>query len=405
MDKRIKILIDGLGIAVLTFVMTWLMLEGKNPFPFPTSLDRDIDFEMVDLYQAIENDRNEIQFSDEIVIVSTDSLDRYGVTCLIDTLNIHYYPKVIGVDIYFEEPHENKVDSMLLNLLSTYKNIVLPSMAKPVKQRTHNGRDSIVGYKIVPCSFFDTIPQYANQLNYGYINFIYDYAVNMMRQVAPSLTSPDNKQVYLSFPTAILKQANKVRYEQLKNRRLELEYVNYSFKTKAIHVISGESVLENLLSEPTKELLRGSIVLLGDMNNDEDVHAIPFQLEDRLDPLATPGIIIHAYTLQTMLDHMYVNHSSEWVEWMLGSLMALLMIAMLLWAKYEFKDLGGLLIRLGQFLLLFLSVWIGALCFNRTYYFVDFSKGLLMIAVSVIAYNIWYGFCALYKKCIKWIKK
>ncbi len=395
-----KIAIDAMGITMLTIVMTVLLKCGIQPFPFPVTIQQNADFQLSDLFQAVTYDNKTATISKDIVIVATDSCEgRMDVVKLLDTISSSYDVRAIGLDIFFSKPKDTLRDDSLLHALQYTPKLICASKIT----------DTIANKELymttIKQSFFDNDTSITRHLRLGYINFPSDSLQEVVRAFYPISITPFYDTLYC-FAAAILQVADTFKFRILLQRQRDREYINYH-ATKQIKVIPYQSVLTHELDANE---LNSKIVLIGDTGNVADLHRVPFQLPKIESPspynqYATPGVVLHAYILQTMLDQDYITPIPNWLNWLIAFLLSELMIIILLYAKNHMGDFSNLVVRLTQFALLFCSVWIGVWCLQYTNYYIDFSSTLLMIAFCLIAYALWFGGCAIVNRSCKYIQK
>lgn len=324
-----------------------------------SSMEKSLDFEITDIYNAIAHKRALAKKSDAIVVVSIDGCSRQRIAQVIEAVDF-FEPRVIGLDVLFNDTTD---DDGLVRVIRSCPNLLLPAWI--------NG-DTLTG------SYFYAEPK-CEQL--GIVNIEAGSVRDVVRHFQPRFRA--GGQSFDSFAAALARIAAPEAFSQLTQRNRETETIRYS-NTDFETLTAAEIVQETGALQPNiAEVLHDKIVLIGNIHDLSDEHLTPAK--------AMSGLHIHAYTLQTILDGSYIRQSPVWWNWSL----ALLLCWMIAFAGFCMKahNLKGdsLYLRILQFVLICLLVFAGCLRFLHRGIYTDFAPALLMIGFSTFALDIWMG--------------
>lgn len=328
------------------------------------------DFKMSDVYNSVVNSKNPPTLSPDIKIVNVDDCSRLQIAEVLNAVNAAK-PKAIGLDVMF--PWQYAEDDVLIDAIRSCDNIVLPCRVK--YNDAEGGFEEIQGSYFYDDSFF----------HYGIVNFE-SYAISStVREFCPSFSIDDT--TYDSMPVELVSIASPGAYKTLQERSNAKEFISYpaiEFET-----ISGKELLED--GENLSEELSGKIVFVGDIYDGHDFHITPIDK-------AMPGVKIQAYTTQTILFGQYIRTTSTFFNWMLAILTCLLFISLNFISRYNFPNVGKIVLRLLQILCLYLFYIIGCKIFANHRIYIDFMPALTMMALGLFAYDVWVGGVAIVKK-------
>lgn len=191
-----------------------------------------------------------------------------------------------------------------------------------------------------------------------------------------------------SFALAIAEQIDPKVAEEIYARSNEFEIID--FPSHEYTVIDWYDVPDRA------EAIEGKIVLIGATGDTSDIHATP--IDARM-----AGVMIHAYALSTMLHGRYYDTVPGWVNILVAGIICILMIYLSLWITSPIK---GVVLRLVQVVMLYLTLRVGYSLFVDHHIIMDFSYSVLMLAFVFFASDVWSGTIYLYNKLrkIKWHK-
>lgn len=277
-SRKYKIMADTLVIVLLA-----LLLMPMYNWAFGTSILDDADLTKTSsslLAYNIQRYQTEATRSDEISLVDISAIhgstSRGDIAALLDTI-YSLHPKLIGVDIRFPAPTTYSVyDSLLAQTAAriapkTVFVCELDSFSMQQQQFRHSEH-----------SFFHK----AKGISEGYANLMQNGDNTPVSQY--SLRQTLNDSVVYSFPAQLL-----------------ISYLDETDFNDNTPVIRFEPTLFPCLhpGHLSAELIRDRIVLVGDMFDRTDYHPTPLGWMQ--------GLEIHAYTLQTILEHNPITQANS----------------------------------------------------------------------------------------------
>jgi CHASE2 domain-containing sensor protein len=215
---------------------------------------------------------------------------------------------------------------------------------------------------------------------------------DVIRQFVPYVLTANNDTL-LSMPAQLAKICQPQRYKTMLSRGGMAESI--AFDNIEFPIIPAQDVLSG---DANETLLTDRIILIGDIHNIYDSYLSP--LHETL-----PGIVLHAYALQTILSDNYINTSPAWLNWLIALFLCVLFTICNLAAKYHMSNFGNLFIRLLQFVVMYVLIVIGSIYFASHHNYIDFSPAILMIGFGSLSFDLWFGSIAVYNHLKKLIKK
>lgn len=349
------------GITVFAILLTLLVVRGLTSLSIFSPLEKSADFQMSDLYQSVERSKDIHKRSSDVTVVSIDGCSREEVIELIDEISM-YSPAAIGLDVTFEYPESDNT-----NLLRTLKNT--PNMVCAAKFEKDACGDT---WHHVQQSFYED----SIDVTYGYANLYASTHRDVVRSFRPFVLT-SNGDTLLSLPALLAKTGRPKSYRTLLARNNTIETI--AFEKIEIPVVSAREVSDN------ESLLTERIVLIGDTGDIRDSYLSPLH-----DPIS--GVMLHAYALQTVLSGNYIDTTPAWLNWLIAIVLCVLLTICNLWAGYR----KGILVRITQFVIIYLLIVIGCTYFASHHMYIDFSLSIFMIGFGLVAFDIWFGFVALY---------
>lgn len=319
------------------------------------------DSKLSDLYTKTADKSLVRKVSRYVTLIAADTLNRSEIA---DVLNrIQYYsPRAIGIDYRFLEPRSG--DSILVKATSA-SNVVMAAKIE---------KDSSLSK-----SYFC---EGGHEAKIGITNI--DGGV--VRQYR-SLYEIDGRQYY-SFAAEVVRTGGFLTASNA-------EYGTIYYPAIIFRKLNPQDVFDTTIE--LHEYLQDKIVLVGSINSDKDMHLTPLGKK-------MSGIEIMAHIVETIVEKK-VRQSSTFVNWTIAvvSCVIVLLLNMYL-TKREFKT-GKLIFRFAQITLLYLYFQVGCMLFTNKMLCVDFSPSLSMIAVGLLAYDIYFGILTLLEQIINKIKR
>ena len=357
---------DTLFATIAVFV--FLILLGMIPInfyvlnPMKTAL-KDFDFNDI-AYAKLEKGKND-SIDRRIIIVNTGELDRAELGFLIETVNA-YKPKVIGLDIYFEEAKDAVKDSILRETFAKVKNLVGVSVVVPEKHDFS-----------VKKNYFDEV-----NTKRGYANLIGE-EIGTIRYYSPFETVEGQK--YPQITTAIVKEYDEKAYEKLEKRHKAVETINYKRRVDKYQVLEPEELFTDGIDS---SILKGKIILLGyvnlDPNNIEDKKFTP--MNDQVAGKAHPdmnGIIVQANIISMVLDGHYIKKMPKWVAWVAAIIIGWIHMSLYIRYYLESHIWFHLVAKLTQVFSVIFFAYLGIFIFDKFEVKLEMKYTLYVIALAV----------------------
>jgi len=352
------------GITILAILLTRFVIYDFSSLSAFMPLEKSSDFEMSDLYNAVEENKAMRKLSHEVCVIGIDKCDREGVLDVINMVSA-YAPAAIGLDVSFRWPQED--NSYLLSTLSETPNLVCVNAVRPTEE------DKTV-FEVVPSSFYEELisPQY------GHARLVSNSSIDVIRQFNTFYLTADGDTLR-SLAAALAKIVSPARYAEMLSRHHTDEIIDYT--TWEIPYNTAEELMNGAMEE---EDLAGKVVLIGDLENVNDMFLTPLHG-------MIAGVKIHAAATQTILSATYIETTPPWINWSIGILLCILIAALLMEARNRMSNVGSMVIRLAQVAIMYQIVVLGCKYFIKTHAYLDFSPSLLMIGLSALSFDIWFG--------------
>lgn len=367
---KLKIrLLKALGITLLAFALSFILMQ---PFSFSAasllSSSDGNDFTINDFYNKVADSRLVCTLDSDIVIIDIADCDRDGIADIIETVSL-CGPRAVGVDILFAERREG--DERLIEAIRNCPNII---MAVSVQNDSSTNR-----FRIDEHTYFADMLSDAKT---GAINFPTQQTNRTIREFRPDYTAVDGSDIP-SFALAVTEMNthdshNTDIFRSRNNEHEMIRYYSRIFKT---------FTPDNLVDHA--EELSDKIVLIGALNDPGDVHSTPVTN-------SMPGILIHAHAAATILSGSYFYQLHKYTNWTIAFISCFIVILLSLSLSIGIK---GLLLRIIQVGLLYLSIRIGYYLFIEHNVIINFSYTLLMLTFGLFACDIWIGMTTI----LKWI--
>lgn len=357
--KHKKIIIDLIGIFTFALILANISIEGcVTSLSDLAPIDRELDFKSSDFYQLVADARSEKVLDEQIVIIPIDKLSRKDICHLIEDVTL-CNPRAIGLDVFFTFPMED--DAHLLKVLQNTPGLVV---AMGVSQENSDNcrvdrpylldslQNSLCGivnmnvkrrYNVVR----DFIPYY--QTERGIIDH---FSLALARHVDPSVA-----EHFLSS------------YNKHPQSAVSIDYPSREFE-----VIEPDDILEHI------DELEGKVIMIGALHDTQDIFVTPIN-----DAMA--GIMVHAYTLSTILGERSARVLPQWILWIFGLLICIIFIIVKMWLKRY--SIENLLMRFFQILIMFAITYGGCYLYIKHHYVLELSMPLMLTALGIAALDIW----------------
>jgi CHASE2 domain-containing sensor protein len=326
------------------------------------------DFDMNDMSYSKLGKAAHTPIDDRIVIINIADADREGLSLLIDKVAT-YSPKVMGLDVLFDEQKEPAKDSMMRETMLRNKNLVVAA-----KFQLDTAKDRLVFAR----NYFKNAAA-----TYGYVNFPYNDDRETVRYFFP-VKKLHNEEL-LSFSAAILKQFDPEAFEKLKKKGDTKTLINYTRRTSQYLVLEGMDVMMDNIDS---NAIKGRIALLAYVNTS------PFDIEDKkFTPMndkfagkSTPdmnGIVVHANILSMALEKNYVKKLPLWASLVIAVFVGWLHMSFFVRYYLESHIWFHLVAKIAQVASAIFFVWLGIFLFDRYRLKVDLKLCLVVIIMAV----------------------
>ena len=357
-------------ITLFSFLFSHIIIYNLEDISSFVSPEKSGDFQISDIYNAIADYRDVSEASQFVTVVAVDQCTRQELLDILELVS-EYNPKVIGLDIFFRIASNDSMQ--VLNILSNIPNLILPCMLEVQE----NGQYHRLNYSFVE-KYLDS--------SYGYVNLNASSANSIIRDFTPSVVISSGDTL-LQIATSMAQIAFPAKYEILRNRNNSTEIIKFS--SIDIPIVSSSDILSGYDTEYLSRYLTNRAIIIGDINNINDMYFTP------LDGLI-PGVLIHAYALNTILSATYIDYTSNWLNILVALFLVFGFIFLNIFVKEKWNHLGNLIMRILQIALMFTMVIIGSYWYNYQQQYLDFSLVVLMLGFSSLAADIYEGIMALY---------
>lgn len=161
------------------------------------------------------------------------------------------------------------------------------------------------------------------------------------------------------------------------------------FSLGEVEILSADDIFTNpsILNE-----LDGRAVIIGMTESVDDFH--PTIVNHNM-----PGVLIHAFSVATILSCTYPEDMPLWISWTIGGLFAILTLWVI--GKIDGQPYSNLVGRILPIAILILMTYIAYQIFVKFNYLIDMSPILLFPTAVMLVYDIMFGIGGLRKWLIK----
>jgi CHASE2 domain-containing sensor protein len=370
MSKQANIITTIIVFAIILF-LSYLPINLGLLDPIGNALK---DFEIFDI--VFSRLRVEQNLDSNIVIVNIGNLDRIGIANQIHKLS-KYGPKVIGVDVFFREPWDKNQDSILTNLITSSKNLII------VNKLTNYNDDKGI-YESELKSFYKL-----GEASVGYANLSEDIGggYKTIRNFKPFALYKD--KIENAFSTEIVKKYDPSSFRYLLDRNRQSELINYRGNYNKFFFLDADEIN----SKPNLNFIKGKIVLLGFIGTNSDT----LSLEDKFfTPLNARyagksfpdmyGVVIHANIISMILSRNYINELPSIISFIIAFIIGYLNVILLFYIKVKWDDWFGGLSKLIILIQTILVLFVGIVLFHQFNYRIQLT--LLMVVIALVPTSI-----------------
>lgn len=156
------------------------------------------------------------------------------------------------------------------------------------------------------------------------------------------------------------------------NPRETIDYASRQFR-----IIPLDEIADNV------GLINNHIVLLGALTDTGDMHASPVNSY-------MSGLMIHAYSLSSLLDRKWLTVIPGWVDYVTAGLFSFILILTAVLTPTN-RKWRGMILRIFQIAILMLTVVFGYFQYIDHALIFNFTNTLLMMAFGLFALDLWNG--------------
>ena len=339
--QAIRITLHSLCIFALTVLFCKLIPYDPANMPnFGASIDRDI----TDFYNSVANERQEARLDTNIVLVDIGLAGREQLANALELISFHN-PLAIGLDVVFDTPKDYYEDSCLVSAIQSIDNIVIASALDDDKK-----------------SFFDDgiSFQFKGFAELGDVN-------NVIRQYYTD--SICGKDTIRSFASQVIRQSGLEQQRRSKNG----DFIIYpSIEYDMINIDEIQD---------SREKIEGKIVLVGTLAYNEDIFYTPTDMRMN-------GVCVHAHILSTMLSDKKISYLPKSIQWIVAFIVIFALIFLRVHFMFGGNAMGDFIVRIMQFLVVWLFVYVSYLLFIHYYLYCDLSIALLS-CISLLVADAW----------------
>ena len=362
-----------IGIVFFAWVLSFMSDEGCiSSFSELAPINRELDFKSSDFYQLVSDARAVKVLDEQIVIVPIDNLSRNDICHLIEDISL-CSPKAIGLDVFFRFPMDN--DEHFLDVIRNTPELVVATGVTTQKNNIIEGT-----------YFLDSL----NNSLYGVVNMNIQQRYHVIRDFKPYYQT--NHGVIDHFSLSLAKHVNPSIAKHLQSTyEMNSETaIPIDFSSREFDIIEPGDVLEHI------EKLKGKVVMLGDINDTQDIFITP--VDDNMS-----GVMVHAYSLSTILGERYYTMIPQWILWLLGLFLCIIFVVVKMWLKNH--SLENLLMRVFQILTMMTITYLGCILFIKYHYVLELSMPLMIIALGLAALDVWDDIVHVTPKIFEYMKK
>ena len=127
--------------------------------------------------------------------------------------------------------------------------------------------------------------------------------------------------------------------------------------------------------------IEGKIVLVGTLAYNEDIFYTPTDMRMN-------GVCVHAHILSTMLSAKKISYLPKSVQWIVAFIVIFALIFLRVYFMFGGNAMGDFIVRIMQFLVVWIFVYVSYLLFIHYYLYCDLSIALLS-CISLLVADAW----------------
>ncbi|WP_027002466.1 CHASE2 domain-containing protein [Hugenholtzia roseola] len=385
------------------FAFLFLLQKAAISLDFLNVFEETInDFKLSDLYFGKIRDNDRIPADTNIVIVNIGKYGRADIAAQIDIIN-KCQPKVVALDILFFRERDPLIDSIFTATIAQTPNLILATKLDKIDKNEET-------QQITADTLFLPIKAFREQAEkIAFVNLPVDddkQTFATCRQFIPKIEVLKNPQdpkstervSYYAYAIEAARLFDKEKTEAFLKRNNEVEEIYYRGDWQKFTCLNPEDVLEERF-EPS--LLKGKIVLLGDMGLD---YTVEIDGEDRFyTPLNDRpvgrtytdmyGVVIHANIISMILNSTTLDPMPAWESWLFSILLAFFNVALFtnIYFSRRFGIWYDVLTKVIQFLEIVVFVYIFMILLDKNSVILDITVGILATVLCGDVLEVYLG--------------
>jgi CHASE2 domain-containing sensor protein len=353
------------------------------------------DFEITDLVMSQLRVAPEVD--EDLLVINTAYSTRQEMARMIEILMQHQ-PAVIGLDHVFPPKKTYSEDSLMIEVLKKYDNIVIGSELRLFNEQT---------------GYFDTLivphDRLANHSQFGFVNLLTNASdqndLKMCREFVTRQKVKGKGEDRLAFAVKLASFKDPDLTQKFVDRGNEVEVVNYrgnvfdygqsAFGTRYFVMDRHEVFNQSFVPE----LIRDKVIIfcflgqyLGDPNTREDKYFTP--LNTRYVGKAEPdmfGGVIHANIVSMILKEDYINRMSDTTANILAVLFCLVNVFLFKVVYAAMPKWYDGITKLTQLVEIMFLLLLTVILFDNFSYKANFTLGIIVIALSGDSIEVYHG--------------
>ena len=342
---------DYIGICVIVFLLGYILVFASLNISFLNPLKQAFDdFKMTDLYFGLIQKNTVKEINSDVVLVDVTKLtNRNAIANAINDVN-SCSPKVLLIDIIFERAsHDPMEDALLLSAIEAGKEKEILSA-----KLTNYNQDSM-SFRGITKSFFNEFID----VKWAYSNVDQKRPGGCIRQY--SLSQKLNDSLLYSMPYAAA-----CAYKDIQPGIMDVSQRLIVFEDSLL-TISCEKILEN------KNLLKDKLVILGNFNEEADMHITPIGKQS--------GMKILGYSAVTFMNHKEIRSMGDSTSLILAFVVCMICAWVGHKIRKKYTNFSSYVLKLYYFLLAAILVWIAFMSFVHFDYDVNLLYPLIGLAL------------------------
>ena len=344
-------IIDYIGICLIVFLLGFVLVFASMSISFLNPLKQAFeDFKMTDLYFGLIQKNKDKQINSDIVLVDVTKLtNRNAIANAINDVN-SCSPKVVLIDIIFERrSHDPVEDTLLISVIEAAKEKEILSA-----KLTNYNQDSMSFRSITKSFFLDFI-----DVKLAYSNVDQKRPGGCIRQY--SLSQKLNDSLLYSMPYAAA-----CAYKDIQPEIMDVSQRLIVFEDSLL-TISSDKILEY------KKLLKDKLVILGNYNEEADMHITPIG--------KLSGMKILGYSAMTFMNHKEIRSMSKSTSLLTAFVICLICAWIGHKIRKKYTNFSSYILKLFYFIFAAILVWIAFISFVHFDYDIYLLYPLLGLAL------------------------